>query len=684
MPSADDQIDPTDLTAIAPSIGAGDQRTVVAAAPTPSADQRTVVAAIAEAPEDQRTAVATAAPPPVQPGPQDDTLPPGSIFHGDFKISDSIVKKGGMGEVYRATNTINNTIVAIKMIRADLSQDAGLVSQFIQEDEALRQLNNPAVVRYYGVRRDPVSGRYYIQMEYVDGPTLGEYLRERGAVPAPEARALCRHLALGLEDAHRSGIVHRDLSPDNVLLGNSELKNAKIIDFGIAKVASTGDFTTFRTSFVGKYRYASPEHFSASAPIDQRSDIYSLGLVIAAAAAGKPLEMGRDELSGATARLTVPDLNAVPVALRPMLTRMLDPDATRRPTAAELVVQLADRKERNEGGNGGQVLLWLGLVAAVMAGGAGGAYYLKQHPEILASFSGKPSGSTGSPTVFGPGTGNTTGPGDSNSGTKVAGNTGTSGTISGNPNSGTTSTGTSGTSPTIYQPTGTTGTTTTTTTTGGPTTQTGRVPTTPEQINALRQAVNASSGACAPVWSEVVGGQVQVAGLFRSEGEADNVKGTVERLNYAVDNKAVASPSGCQTLELLNQIGRVNAIVGANRPVVSAAHAVIRADEPAEVVVTGALITKRFIYSIQIDGTTGKAVVEHETTSALTKNPFASKGGTPGWEMFLVLSAPHDLPALSALNQTTLDQLNIALGTERANPANREVQTGYQFIRRVS
>jgi serine/threonine protein kinase len=679
MPSADDQIDQTDETAIAPSIGTSEERTVVAAVATAPTDERTVVAPEAPAPLDQRTAVATAAPPPQQLGPHDDTLAPGSIFHGDFKISDSIAKKGGMGEVYRATNTINNTIVAIKMIRADLSQDPDLVAKFIQEDEALRQLNNPAVVRYYGVRRDPVSGRYYIQMEYVDGPTLGEYVRERGAVPAPEARALCRHLALGLEDAHRSGIVHRDLSPDNVLLGNSELKNAKIIDFGIAKVASTGDFTTFRTSFVGKYRYASPEHFSASAPIDQRSDIYSLGLVIAAAAAGKPLEMGRDELSGATARLTVPDLSVVPVALRPMLTRMLDPDATRRPTAAELVVQLADRKERTEGSNGGQVLLWLGLVAAVMAGGAGGAYYLKQHPEILASISGKSSDSKGGPTVFGPGTGSSTGQGstasDSSTGNRTAGNTG--------PGTGTTSgTGITGTSQTIFQPTGpgTTGTPTT-----GPLTQTARVPTGPDQIEALHRAVNAIPGACATMWSEVVNGRVQVAGLLRSEAEVDGVKATVDRLNYTVDNEAVASPLACETLQLLAQLGKVNAIAGGNRPVVSTTHAVVRVGESAEVVATGFLINKHFLYTIKIDGTTGTAVVEHETISGNINKPFSSKGSAPGWDMVLVLATPNELPALSALNQTTLDQLNIALQTEKAKLSNHgDVQTGYQFVRRIS
>ena len=305
-------------------------------------------------------------------------LAPGSTFHGDFQISDW-VRAGGMGEVYKAENTINKSLVAIKLIRSDLSHDPDIIERFMQEDKALRSLNDPAVVRYFGVRRDPVSERLYIQMEFVDGPTLGDYLGKNGAISAEAARGLTSRLAQGLMDAHSHGVIHRDLSPDNILLPDGVLAEAKIIDFGISKVATNNEFTVFRESFVGKIRYASPEHFSSTAPIDQKSDIYSLGLIIAAATAGRPLPMGQDELSGASARLQVPDLTSVPAEIRPIVARMLAPQAAGRPTAAELVALVSTKARKSPPKSGGGI--WIGLVVVlVLAAGGGAAWFFLAKP----------------------------------------------------------------------------------------------------------------------------------------------------------------------------------------------------------------------------------------------------------------------------------------------------------------
>ncbi|MEI9986155.1 MAG: serine/threonine-protein kinase [Aliidongia sp.] len=647
MPSSDNQIDPTDETAIA-RLNPADQTAI---ARVDTADE-TAIAKSIDAPA-PRTAT------PSQPvALQDDTLAPGSIFHGDFRISQSIVKRGGMGEVYKAINIINNTAFAIKMIRHDLSHDPDLVSKFIQEDEALRQLNNPAVVRYYGVRRDPESERFYIQMEYVDGPTLGEYVKERGAISAGAARMLCHHLALGLQDAHHCGIVHRDISPDNILLGNSDLAQAKIIDFGIAKVASTGDFTTFRSSFVGKYRYASPEHFSSDAPIDQRSDIYSLGLVVAAAAAGKPLEMGKDELSGATARLRVPDLSVVPVAMRPMLTRMLDPDPTRRPTAADLVVQLAPVGGRKKGGRVG---LWLGLVAVVVIiAGGGGVAWLKLQPPVIPPT--PPRINTG--PVASPGTGTAgsslgpAGTGTTGAGTTGAPATGTVGTIAG-PTGGAT------TSPqvtkSVLQPTA--------------------------SIDAVKQAVAASPGACVPLTvSPLDSGRVQVNGLVGTQADADRVKGAVEGLGYTLDNQLVTSRSACQALQLLNQLGKVNATTGANRPILSVQKipALFRVGETVNLSATASLNADHHLYWIMVDGATGSAVVDHRVSHSFVNLSTSNTVKAPGWSMALLVVSPRALDALGALNQTTVDQLDIALESELAKSANRrDLSSAYLFVRHV-
>jgi serine/threonine-protein kinase len=557
-------------------------------------------------------------------------LAPGSIFHGDFLISENIAKRGGMGEVYKATNIINNTVLAIKMIRSDLSHSSELINKFIQEDEALRQLNNPAVVRYYGVRRETSSGRYYIQMEYVDGPTLGEFIRQRGAVPPDAAIALCRHLALGLQDAHRCGVVHRDISPDNILLGDSDLKQAKIIDFGIAKVASTGDFTTYRTSFIGKYRYASPEHFSAEAPIDQRSDIYSLGLVIATAA-GAPLEMGRDELSGARARLSIPDLNNVPAALRPLLARMLDPDPARRPTASDLVVELSERRApaRRDGGSG--TALWAGLAVAlvVIAGGGGGAWLLLKTPS-------PPPAITAGPTIT-----------TNNAATSRIGS-------AADPAPG------AGSRP---------------------------APTRQAPVDAVQRALAAEPGACTPLLPVPLdASRLQVSGLVAVQAAADRAKAVAESQGYAVDDRIAVSGPACQTLQLLGQLGKVNAPSGANRPILSANRtpAVFRIGETVGISAVVSLAADHHLYRIALDGAGGSAVIDHRVSHSFVDLSSNDPVTAAGWDLVAVIVSPHEIPAFDAARALPLDQLNAALLAEVSKAGNRhDMMSAYQFIRRV-
>lgn len=551
-----------------------------------------------------------------------------------------------MGEVYKATNIINNTECAIKMIRSDLSHDPELVNKFIQEDEALRQLNNPAVVRYYGVRREPTSGRFYIQMEYVNGPTLGEFVREHGAVSPDAARELCRHLALGLEDAHHCGIVHRDISPDNVLLGNSDLKQAKIIDFGIAKVASTGDFTTFRTSFVGKYRYASPEHFSAQAPIDQRSDIYSLGLVIAAAAAGAPLDMGRDELSGATARLRVPDLTSVPAPLRPMLARMLDPDPARRPTAAQLVAQLSAPTATVRSGG---TALWAGLLLLLLVlvgGGAGAAWMLLRKPPAPVAIA------TRAPDAV-------------------------------TPNSGASNPG--GPSAAIPDLAGTG--------TGAVTTQAVDLRPPPPAVprrapfDAVQRTLAAEPGACAPLLPAALDpSRIQISGLVAARDAADRAAAAAAGLGYAVDDRIAVSAPACQVLQLLGQLGKVNAATGANRPIMSASRtpAVFRVGEAAGISAVVPLTADHHLYRIAIDGGTGMAAIDHRVSHSFVDLSSSDPVTAAGWDLVAVIVAPRDLPAFDAARQMSLEQLNAALESELAQSANRrDLLTAYQFIRRI-
>ena len=139
-------------------------------------------------------------------------------------------------------------------------------------------------------------------------------------------------VAEGLALAHRAGVIHRDLSPDNIILRDGDVSQPKIIDFGIARAANVGDRTLIGNNFAGKYNFVSPEQLGMmNGEVTGRSDIYSLGLVMAAALRGKALEMGGSPVEVIEKRRAVPDLSGVDEELRPLVETMLQPDPANRP-----------------------------------------------------------------------------------------------------------------------------------------------------------------------------------------------------------------------------------------------------------------------------------------------------------------------------------------------------------------
>ena len=250
------------------------------------------------------------------------------LCNGTYRVEERL-GAGGMGEVYRGINTVTGSACAIKTIRPELVADEFLRGLFAREAEALKSIRDGAVVGYEGVFRDE-DGRLLIVMEYVDGPSLGARMRER-PLSVDETTRLARRLARGLAAAHARGVHHRDLSPDNVLFPGGRLEEAVIIDFGIARREGGDGPTLFgagagRGGFAGKLAYASPEQIGAvDAPVDHRSDVYSLGLVLAAGARGRPLPMGEDVASATAARRQAPDLSSLPPALRGLLAPLLTP-----------------------------------------------------------------------------------------------------------------------------------------------------------------------------------------------------------------------------------------------------------------------------------------------------------------------------------------------------------------------
>src|SRR5215471_13474536 len=260
-------------------------------------------------------------------------LAPGTLLGNTYTI-EALLARGGMGEVYRARHVELGTEHAIKIILPSLADDPKIVQLFREEARKLGRLNSEAVVDYQGFFRDE-RGLRYLVTEFVHGESLEQILRRRRLEP-DEVLRLRDRLALGLGAAHEMGIVHRDVSPENILLPDGSIDRAKLIDFGIAKSMDPSGLTIIGSDFAGKYSFVSPEQIGLfGGRVDLRSDIYSLGLVLAAAAIGfgRKLEMGNSAPTMIAARQRVPDLSEVPASLRPVIAPMLNPRPDDRPSS---------------------------------------------------------------------------------------------------------------------------------------------------------------------------------------------------------------------------------------------------------------------------------------------------------------------------------------------------------------
>ncbi|RRH97430.1 serine/threonine protein kinase [Mesorhizobium tamadayense] len=256
----------------------------------------------------------------------------GTQLSGIYELDERIAS-GGMGEVYRGHNIQTGDHVAIKIVLPEFARDQTILSLFRKEASILNHLSHDAVVRYHVFTIDPGIGRPYLAMEFVDGQSLFDVMR-RGPMSPPDVRRLCHRLASGLSAVHQAGAVHRDLSPDNIILPGGRVERAKIIDFGIARSANVGGETLIGGKFAGKYNYVSPEQLGLyGGDVSEQSDIYSLGLVLAAALRGKPLDMSGSQYEVIEKRRTVPDLSDIDPDFREIIDAMLQPDPQDRPAS---------------------------------------------------------------------------------------------------------------------------------------------------------------------------------------------------------------------------------------------------------------------------------------------------------------------------------------------------------------
>jgi serine/threonine protein kinase len=263
------------------------------------------------------------------------TVGPGTRLNETYEI-DELIGSGGMGEIFRGHEIHSDGTVAIKVIRPNLSGDEAVLALFQKEASVLKQIFNEGIVRYYAFSYDGTLRLYYLAMEFVEGTPLSELIRDH-PLPHGERDALRRRLAGALRVAHGRGIVHRDISPDNIIVPGHALAQAKIIDFGIARSTAVGAGTIVGTGFAGKYAYASPEQLGLNGgEVTGKSDVYSLGLVLAEAATGRRMDMGGREVEVLEKRRSVPDLSAVDPNFRPLIEAMLQPDPTLRPDMASV------------------------------------------------------------------------------------------------------------------------------------------------------------------------------------------------------------------------------------------------------------------------------------------------------------------------------------------------------------
>ncbi|MGI8684077.1 MAG: Stk1 family PASTA domain-containing Ser/Thr kinase [Acidimicrobiales bacterium] len=260
---------------------------------------------------------------------------PAQVYSDRYEILRQVAR-GGMAEVYLARDQLLDRRVALKVLFPELSIDRSFVERFRREAQSAANLSHPNIVSVYDWGEE--EDTYYIVMEYIDGRPLSALIRSQGPLLADRAATIGADVANALAFAHRNGVVHRDVKPGNVLLDANE--NVKVTDFGIARAKNTQENLTQTGAVMGTATYFSPEQAQGYG-VDQRSDVYSLGVVLYEMVTGKPPFAGDNPVTIAYKHVReqpVPprQLNpAIPAAFEAIVLQAMAKDPADRYASAE-------------------------------------------------------------------------------------------------------------------------------------------------------------------------------------------------------------------------------------------------------------------------------------------------------------------------------------------------------------
>lgn len=270
------------------------------------------------------------------------------ILAGRYELTEKI-GEGGMAVVYKGRDRLLNRYVAIKILKPEFARDAKFIESFRRESQAAASLSHPNIVNIYDVGRE--GNIHYIVMELIEGSILSDLIKEHGALDWKRAVEITKQIARALSFAHANHIIHRDVKPHNIMITQSG--TAKITDFGIAKVLSSSNVGENTGTVMGSVHYFSPEQ-ARGGYIDEKSDIYSLGIVLYEMLTGKVPFDGENPVAVALMHIndamTPPrELNPeIPLSVEAVVMKATDKIQINRYATADEMLKALDDAEFTE------------------------------------------------------------------------------------------------------------------------------------------------------------------------------------------------------------------------------------------------------------------------------------------------------------------------------------------------